>query len=77
ARVGGTPLHELMCKLEGQPPTRFIGFSITGYPWKDATVGYNSGVCNPYYFGQREIPKDCDGVDWQAVVYKALENGLK
>ena len=73
---GGT-LHGEMCAILGRPTTDFIGFSCN-YPYNGAgNVGYNSGTCNPYWFnGSREIPADCNGTNWQAIVYDALDYWL-
>ena len=66
------PLHRQMCELLRQRPKSFIGFSLT-YPWfVDGGVGYNSGVCNPPWFRSRTIPIDCNGVNWQQILYNAL-----
>jgi hypothetical protein len=65
-------LHQQMCDLLGQPTTNFIGFSAT-YPWNASNgIGFNSGICNPNWFGDRTIPSDYNGVNWQALVTNAV-----
>lgn len=70
-------LHGQMCTLLGQATTNFIGFSCL-YPFNTpGNVGYNSWTCNPYWFnGSNQIPTNCNGVNWQQIVYNALLNWL-
>src|SRR5262249_45017742 len=64
-------LHRQLCDLLGMPTTDFIGFGVS-YPWyQSGNVGYNSGTCNNYQFGMRELP-----VVWQDAVNVALAHYL-
>lgn len=75
--AGGGTLHGQMCALLGRPTTDFIGFAVS-YPYNSAgNVGYNSGTCNPHYFGSRTIPTDCNGTNWQQIIYNTLATWLK
>ncbi|MBK9107346.1 MAG: hypothetical protein IPM92_02925 [Saprospiraceae bacterium] len=73
---GGT-LHGQMCALLGRPTSDFIGFAIN-YPFNvGGNTHYNSATCNPYWFnGSRTIPVNCDGVNWQQIVYNTLMQWL-
>lgn len=69
---GDGTFHGQMCAILGQPTTNFIGFAVK-YPYNvNNSVGYNSGTCNPYWFGSREVSTDCDGTNWQEIIYNAL-----
>lgn len=69
----GGALHAQMCTILGRPTTDFIGFSCT-FPFNGAgNMGYNSWTCNPYWFnGTNQIPANCNGTNWQSIVYNAL-----
>ncbi len=64
-------LHEQMCAILDQPTINFIGFAVK-YPYNiKGNVGYNSGTCNRYWFGDRELP-----ANWQNLVYRTLQSYL-
>jgi hypothetical protein len=69
---GGGALHAQMCSILNQPSTNFIGFSFW-YPFNGAgNMGYSSGTCNPYWFGTNTVSTNCNGVNWQQIIYNAL-----
>jgi hypothetical protein len=69
---GGT-LHAQMCTILGQPTTNFIGFSCK-YPFTaSGNMVYHSVTCNVYWFGgSNEVSQNCDGTNWQQIIYNAL-----
>ena len=72
----GTPLHQMMCNLLGQPATNFIGFYINGYPFSVSGVGYNSCTCNITYFGSCTVSTNCNGTNWQSIISSTLQTWL-
>lgn len=60
-------LHRQMCNLLNQPTTTFIGFSAW-YPLNEQNMGWNSGICNPYWFnGSRTLPPQ-----WPGLIYNTM-----
>ena len=74
--IGG-PLHYEMCSILGRQPTDFIGFACK-YPFNQPNnMGYHSWTCNPHWFnGSNEIPINCNGINWQSIVYNTLKTWL-
>jgi len=73
---GGT-LHGQMCSILGRPTTDFIGFACN-YPFdQPGNMGYHSWTCNPHWFnGSNEIPSNCNGLNWQSIVFNTLKSWL-
>lgn len=67
------PLHLQMCDLLDKPTTYFIGFALKLDSNGNKLIGYNSGICNVYWFGDRQIPANFNGVNWQQIISGTLD----
>lgn len=90
ANRAGTSLHQELCDALGLDCKNFIGLGLV-YPFNGkgdnqnnqlSNVNYNSGTCNPNWFGCcesnrcREIPGQCNNgtstIDWQSRILAVL-----
>lgn len=77
SHAGSATLHSQLCEIIGEDSSNFIGFSCK-YPVDGrGNIGYNSTTCNIHWFDQRELPTNCNGLNWQELISSSLKYQLR